>query len=151
MSNTFKGYGPVSGWFMANLRYNASTRGKHRVIEMSITAQDIAEIYEQQGGKCALSGAPISFPPRSGKMTERRRLATASVDRIDPRKGYTRDNVQLLDKRVNMAKHLLTNEEFRALCAQVTEYGDGKTNIRSTEPPKELNVRSSWQTRIPNA
>ena len=27
-----------------------------------------------------------------------------SVDRIDPDKGYTPDNIQLVDKRINMMK-----------------------------------------------
>lgn len=44
-----------------------------------------------------------------------------SVDRIDSNKGYEPDNIQLVDKRINMMKQSLSNDEFIELCCKVAE------------------------------
>lgn len=45
-----------------------------------------------------------------------------SIDRIDSSKNYENDNVQLVDKRINMMKGSLSNEEFVNLCTKVAEF-----------------------------
>lgn len=110
--------------FMDKLLEGAHRRG----IEVSITIEDIELLLVKQKGKCALSGLPLTF----GKRAHRKDiLGSASADRIDCKKDYTNGNVQLLDKKVNMAKHVLGNEDFIALCSQVTEYQNGKAKKRS--------------------
>ena len=44
------------------------------------------------------------------------------MDRIDPDKGYIPDNIQLVDKRINMMKQSLSQEEFIDLCCKVADH-----------------------------
>lgn len=39
-----------------------------------------------------------------------------SIDRIDPNKGYTKDNVQLVCAQVNMMKSDMSLEELYMFC-----------------------------------
>ncbi len=45
-----------------------------------------------------------------------------SIDRIDSNIGYEEGNIQWVDKRINMMKGSLSNEEFIELCTKVSEY-----------------------------
>ena len=72
--------------------------------------------YEQQRGKCALSGMPMTnFRDGSGIKN----ATNISIDRLDPEGDYTDDNVQLVCHAINMMKGRLTDEEFIRLCRAV--------------------------------
>lgn len=45
-----------------------------------------------------------------------------SIDRIDSNGVYEEGNVQWVDKRINMMKGTLSNEEFIELCTMVAKY-----------------------------
>lgn len=91
-----------------------------RVIDFTLSIEEAWNLYETQGGKCALSGVPIGFSGRlkngSGVKND-----TASLDRIDSSKGYTLENVQWVHKIVNLMKMSLTQEEFIKWCHTITE------------------------------
>jgi hypothetical protein len=74
-------------------------------------------LFEQQSGKCVLSGQSISF----GNGYERSTI-TVSVDRIDSKLEYIKDNVQLIHKNIQYMKHYLTDNEFIRLCILVAEH-----------------------------
>jgi|688.fasta_scaffold224988_3 hypothetical protein len=88
-----------------------------RNIEITITFEEIAELFDKQNGKCALSGVDLILP-----RIIRGNLRTASVDRIDPNKGYISGNIQWVHVNINYAKLAMGNEEFINLCKQVAEY-----------------------------
>ena len=46
---------------------------------------------------------------------------TASLDRIDSKKGYTIDNVQWVYKKINMMKQNYDQKEFVNLCCLIAE------------------------------
>lgn len=92
------------------------TNAKLRSLDWEITADDIADLYEEQDGKCALTGWDISFPE-----VGHHQLSTVSIDRIDSSFGYLKENVQLVDKRVNMMKQAYSQEEFIAVCKAVAD------------------------------
>lgn len=102
----------VPHWLWTKLVQQAARRG----LTVSITRDEASSLYRQQGGRCALSGVPIQFL-RLRKST--RLTTTASLDRIDSRLPYTRDNVQWVHKIINMMKWKLTDEEFRSWCCLV--------------------------------
>ena len=77
--------------------------------QKEITLEDIQETYEAQNKVCAFSGLPISF----GKE--------ASVDRIDSSLGYTKDNIQIVHKRLNLMKQDIPNDEFIEWCIAVAK------------------------------
>lgn len=92
------------------------TNAKLRGLDWEITVDDIADLYEEQGGQCALTGWDIVFPEIGHPQ-----LTTASIDRIDSSFGYLKENIQLVDKRVNMMKQAYTQEEFVLVCKAVAD------------------------------
>jgi len=75
---------------------------------------DLADLMEAQNHRCALTGWGIVFPElRPGTPYQ------ASLDRIDSAGDYTRDNIQLLDYRINMMKQSYSQADFIAACHAV--------------------------------
>jgi hypothetical protein len=71
------------------------------------------DLYQAQGGRCALSGLP--FDLRSVGYGQVRRPFAPSLDRIDSRGGYTRDNVRLVCQVVNFALNAYGEDIFREI------------------------------------
>lgn len=80
-----------------------------------MTIQDAWNLYERQGGRCALTGwdLVISAPKVSS--------ITASLDRINSKEGYSPNNTQWVHKDVNIAKNVYSQEYFVQMCRSVTE------------------------------
>jgi hypothetical protein len=95
----------------------AATEGK--IIDLNITTEYLAKIYQEQGGRCALTGVPIEASITNTKS--RGRVWTASVDRIDSSKGYIEGNIQWLHKDINRMKWDLDTQEFIKLCKLVAD------------------------------
>ena len=92
------------------------TSAKLRGLDWEITVDDIADLYEEQEGLCALTCWPIVFPEVGHPQ-----LTTVSIDRIDSSFGYLKENIQLVDKRVNMMKQSYSQEEFVMVCRAVSD------------------------------
>jgi len=105
------GFGKMSTTFFGKIKRNAKVRG----LDFKLNGQYLWHLFEQQGGKCALSGLPIDF---SIKTTDKN---TASLDRIDSNKGYIVDNVWWVHKDINLMKFDLELDRFVLLCKMVTE------------------------------
>ena len=89
----------------------------HRSLEWEITIEDIANLLSNQASKCALSGVWIST---RGNLSD----ITASIDRIDNSIGYTKDNIQLVHKKINMMRGSLSVEEFVKFCKSVFSWNE---------------------------
>lgn len=85
-----------------------------RNIPWSLTLDDVADAMQKQDNRCSLTGWDISFPDW-GHSQE----APASIDRIDSTLGYTKDNIQLVVRKVNMMKQQYSQEEFIEVCKAV--------------------------------
>ena len=79
---------------------------------------------EKQSRKCALSGVDLVLLPDWHDPS-----CNVSIDRKDSTIGYTMNNVQLVTKQVNVAKHILTNEQFIDLCKNVTKYANQQPSL----------------------
>lgn len=112
---TYLGCNQVSGTYLSSLRYGA--RSRNLVFELS--AEDVWGVYLKQDKKCALTGEEVVFNRRYYKDYS---TQTASVDRIDPSKGYTKDNIQIVHKDINMIKNNYSQEEFIDICLKVANY-----------------------------
>lgn len=77
-------------------------------------------LYEKQKCVCALSGLSIGIANTIDG--DRHGETTASLDRIDSSKGYTKDNVQWVHKWLNMMKCNLSEKQFIELCGAVVRY-----------------------------
>lgn len=104
------------------VRRNAKMRGID--MELGEAKEAKAFLYEllhtRQNNHCALSGLPISISNTTkGDMHGE---TTASLDRRDSAKGYTRDNIQWVHKLINQMKMDLDETEFIGLCKAVATY-----------------------------
>lgn len=121
----WKGHGSIGGGFFAQIKNSAN----HRGIEFNISINLINELYKVQNGKCALSGLNITLP----KSDEHQSTGnyTASLDRIDSLKGYTKDNIQWVHKWVNKMKQNLQEDEFLYLCNCIVD--NNKDKIKNVD------------------
>jgi len=105
----WKGYKEIPyGWFSKYFeRSNKKRTG-------NITIEDIYEIWIKQDKKCALSGVEIDF-------VKREKGISASIDRIDSKKEYLIDNVQLVHKDINLMKNSFNVEYFINMCKLVSK------------------------------
>ena len=110
---SWRGYKEVpQAWF------SGFQRGTKK--EFEISKEDVWNLYAKQDRKCALSGLPISFKNEAKKRGNR--SFTASLDRIDSTKGYTKDNIQLVHKDVNIMKNAYDQQHFLNICKLITEH-----------------------------
>lgn len=105
----------ISGFsqgFLSGYRNRAAKKGR----EFTLTINDLKELYEAQKGVCALSGESLTLPQKAGDVDGHYNV---SIDRKNSSLGYTRGNVQLVLKEINLMKSNLTDERFRELCKKV--------------------------------
>lgn len=79
-----------------------------------MTIKQAWELYEQQGGRCALTGWDITLTAPT--IVE----VTGSLDRIDSLLNYTIDNTQWVHKDVNLSKNVHSQEYFIEMCRAIT-------------------------------
>lgn len=112
----FKGYKDIGLTYWSSLRKHAYDRG----YEFSISIEYAWNLFVRQKSKCALSGIDIVFI-KTGKGSN---TQTASLDRIDSKKGYTEDNIQWVHKDINRMKSNLPEDKFLFYCKKVIEYNE---------------------------
>lgn len=94
----------------------ARDRAKRKELEFTITKDDIINKYNEQKGKCALTGIDMTF-----EMYNNRTHTNISIDRIDSNKGYIIDNIQLVCMAVNQFKNDIPMDEFIFICKRVAD------------------------------
>jgi len=107
-SNTYQAY-------CRRLVVNARSKSKRGVRNngalsgsFNINEEDVIKLWEKQKGQCALSGVFLTHH-RDGQGAKEH---NASIDRINPTKGYEPKNVQLVALRVNVMKSTLGEDMF---------------------------------------
>lgn len=93
---------------------DAKQHSKTKNISFEINEKIILEILKIQNNKCALSG--IDFVNEN-----------YSIDKINPKMGYTKDNIQLVIFEVNRMKSDLDLDLFLDLCNKISLYKINKT------------------------
>lgn len=113
-----------AGHHTISMRYwfSVTSQAKKRQIDIDISVDDAYNKFVDQNGKCAISGMDIYFKTLGQKATEQ----TASLDRIDSSKGYTKDNIQWVHKYINIMKWDLSQKEFIEWCTLVCNYQGNK-------------------------
>lgn len=90
-----------------------------RKIEFNITQEEAYDLFLKQNRKCKLSNVDISFAKCASDHFFKK-MTTASLDRIDSKKGYYKENIQWVHKYVNIMKWQMTNQEFIEWCKIIT-------------------------------
>lgn len=104
--NRWKGCGDLPRTYWCRVTKHLVRHG--RTLALGVTIDEAWALYQEQAGRCALTGLPLSFDP-----------PTASFDRVDSARGYEPGNVQWLHKDVNQMKHDFDQAYFREMCARV--------------------------------
>jgi hypothetical protein len=88
---------------------NASKqRAKKKNLEHTLTLDELKELYPQDG-KCPVFGIILEFGDAGFRDN------SPSLDKIDPKGGYTKDNVQVLSWKANRFKTDATVKELEML------------------------------------
>jgi hypothetical protein len=120
--NTYTGTKDISGNYFGRLIANAKCRN----LEFTITKEYIQQLLEKQNYKCALTGLVICGSRNTVKKCSTYQEQTASLDRIDPTKGYTTENVQWVHKNINNIKHNFTEEQLLQYCKLIIKHNKNK-------------------------
>lgn len=78
---------------------------KSRNFDHDISVEYLKELWEKQGGLCPYTGFQMILKRKRG-------LYQASLDRIDPSKGYVKGNVEFVCLVVNYAKNGFSKEDL---------------------------------------
>lgn len=116
------GCGEISaGWFYDKVGRSATVKrkGKFRK-KVTVDVKYLWELFLKQDRRCALTGLELTFPKNSSNKSYKE--STASLDRVDSKKGYTKDNVQFVHKDVNMMKRTYNQDYFINICKLIAEY-----------------------------
>jgi hypothetical protein len=111
----WRGYGTIPQHYYGIMCRSAAVRG----LSVSVSIEDIHALWNANGGKCALSGVPIEIGNRKDGCI------TASIDRIEPSKGYEAGNLQFVHKDVNLMKNKFSETYFVAMCKKIAECAAG--------------------------
>lgn len=94
---------------------------KHNNIEGknrdNLTRSHLLQLWERQGGKCAISGLPMTYKAKRGE----RFPFNASIDRIAPGAPYEPENIQLVCTVINSLMKDFAKEDFIRVCAAVAQ------------------------------
>lgn len=112
-----KGVGGLTRTFFGYFKNTARRRG----ILFAVTIEELSALFDQQGGRCALSGMELRFPIGTGYGGSLTDALSPSLDRKDSSKPYTLDNVQWVHKLLNIMKNSLTQDQFVGICHQVAD------------------------------
>jgi hypothetical protein len=99
----------------------AKHRAKKKGLEFDIDVNFITELLITQEYKCKYSGVLLNTT-EIGSETNFLNPNTLSIDRLDSKKGYTRDNVVLVTAIVNSMKNDLSETDFMNVIKLVAGY-----------------------------
>lgn len=114
------GCGDLSGTHWNRIKTRSRYRTSRSSHAFDITIEYEWELYEKQGGRCALTGLPIPL------SCTRSASSIASLDRIDAKIGYVIGNVQWVHKDINRMKNVFDQDYFIAMCRAVAAHADRK-------------------------
>ncbi len=83
-----------------------------------LSKHDCIELLEKQNYKCALTGVELTCILQKGVVTK----TNASIDRINPKGEYTKDNVQLVCSIINKLRIDMDVNEFVEWCRKVADH-----------------------------
>lgn len=123
------GYEDVSRDYFRIVKIGAQKRN----LEFSISIEDMWNQFIKQNKICPFLNKQLVLSTRTQQTKGIEQ--TASLDRIDSLKGYTKDNIRWIHKDINMMKSNLSDREFINLIHLIIEnHGTSTSNIPEITP-----------------
>lgn len=89
--------------------------------EVSLSLEDLKNLWESQQGICPYTGWRLELPFTSeGWKSQKNACKLPSLDRIDSSKGYVHGNVQFVARIANYAKNMYTDNQLIEFCHAVS-------------------------------
>lgn len=92
-----------------------------KVSRRSLDVHFLVQLYEDQQGKCAISGRDMTYIAGEGRVP-----TNISIDRIDSSLGYEAGNIQLVCIQANKMKAELSMFDLQTWCSDILEYDKRK-------------------------
>lgn len=109
-------------------------RTKRRFKDVDITLQDLKDLWEKQKGRCAYTNIKLLLPIGNNHPDIRYQ---ASLDRIDPTKGYIKDNIQFVAAPINYMKTTMSDQVFKSYLKEIVSAFTENQTISSSPFSKE--------------
>lgn len=105
----------------------AKTAAKHSTspLRVSITAGDLQQQFDRQGGRDYYTGRPLEL------ATGLDPLRSPSLDRLDSKRGFIPTNIVITTYAINRAKSTLAFDEFISMCHEVVQQHVGKVQVEA--------------------
>lgn len=96
-------YDPACGiphTFLHKIFISSRSRAINKSLEFNLSIQTLIELAHKANGKCMLTGIPWDYKTTNGR---KKKPWIPSLDRIDSKLGYTKENCRLVSWAVNVA------------------------------------------------
>jgi transposase-like protein len=134
--------GPISREWLIRLQARRKSAADKKRIEFTLNEPDfVAELYERQGGRCAVSGIKFNLQPFPDALVK---LPFApSIDRKLASRGYTKNNVRLVCVAVNFALNQWGDEVFLTVAR-----GAVACESRATNALFDVEADANWEAEL---
>lgn len=117
LNPAFKGYEEMYGDTINQInQFNT----RHNFASTDLTVEYLWEMFIKQNRRCAISNLEIKFRIKNDIFYGGYEK-TASLDRINSKFGYVKDNVHWVHKDINRMKNKFSMEYFIWLCNKISE------------------------------
>jgi hypothetical protein len=115
-------YRNTESGFWVSVWNNLVGNSKNRGLSVSITKDDIQDLWKRQNGLCAITGFQMELA-KSQKTSRARSFSPyrLSIDRIDNSAGYTKDNIRIVCAYVNIMRMDMTDAQLKFWCEAITK------------------------------
>ena len=86
--------------------------------KVSITASDLENQWIKQNGKCFYSDNDLKAE-MPGNQKNKNVSSLVSIDRINPKLGYEKNNISLISYETNTMKLNMSHQKFVELCRKI--------------------------------
>lgn len=94
------------------------SRTKKSGLDFDLDQEYIQQIWDECGGICPMTGVPML---KISKINDARGSSVMSVDRIDPNKGYVKENIRLVSYWYNRTRSNYSDEFTLEMCQRVID------------------------------
>ncbi len=108
--------------FISKIYNDAVRNAKRRNLYFGITKDDIVDIYNSQSSKCAITNINMEYSVMKERQEGDPHILNPynmSIDRIDSKKGYVKNNIQLVCAFVNRIKLDMSSLDMYELANKV--------------------------------